>query len=196
MIATTSPGRGPGSSLSFLVGTWVGSFGSLVHDEPIDGQAPPPQLAGYLRNGSRFDQTAGYFPAATLICLRFKNDGTLVGRVQINRGGRKHKLNPDPATGTGPVTGGFGVEWNDQLQIIEGEFFTIYHPPAAHPDFPDIKIEYHYAASDHNELEWVWWSSTMPPDGELFRASVGHGTLRRVLYRRPDDFSTVHEDPV
>lgn len=164
-----------------LTGTWVTSFASLVHDDPIDNADPAAQLGGYTHQidgpTHHFKQVAGYFPAATLLCLRFNADKSLLGEVMINRGGTKKLQNPDPAEGIGPVGGTYTATWNDQLHIMEGTFSTIY------PVAGGVQLEYKYIARDENELEWLWWNSTA--HGAPFRASVARGTLKRILYTGP-----------
>lgn len=169
-----------------LTGTWITSFFSLVHDDPIDSDHPAAQLAGYARNipGSpeHFKQVAGYFPAATLLCLRFKPDLTLLGDVKINRGGTKRVINPDPDPDgpVGPVGGHYEPPvWNPDLHVHEGKFFTIY------PVGGDKQLEYRYIVRDANALEWIWWNASTLSSGDPFRASVARGTLTRVLFPGP-----------
>jgi hypothetical protein len=160
-----------------LTGTWLGAFPSFVHDQPPDQADPAPQIAAYFRNpsGNPSRQTDGYFLAATMLCLRFKDsDKSIIGKVKINRGGMKRLVNPDPAEGVGDVTGDYTAEWNAQLQIVEGRFSTIYHvgPPGG------IHLEYQYIAKNENALEWVWWNAIAA--GAPFRSSVAQGVLTRV----------------
>jgi hypothetical protein len=172
-----------------LTGTWITSFFSLVHDDPIDtADDAAAQLAGYAHNitGSahHFTQVAGYFPAATLLCLRFTPDMKLVGDVKINRGGTKRLMDPDPnpADPVGPVGGHYeAAVWNPDLHVYEGKFFTYY------PTGPSAgkELEYRYIVRDANTLEWIWWNAFSLPSGQPFRGSVAQGTLTRVLYTGP-----------
>ena len=171
-----------------LEGTWVCSFDGYVHDDPRD-PAPAPQIgAYYLRQpwniwwwlfGNVYRQTAGFFPAATMLCLKFNpvgpnGAGSLSGKVKINRGGRDHREND-------AVTGGYTVEDNASLGITQGDFYTIYSPPTPDPAKPDIRIDYKFIARSPDEIDWIWWESRSPPGGDLFRASIAQGTLRRVV---------------
>jgi|1185.fasta_scaffold177591_2 hypothetical protein len=172
-----------------LSGTWITSFFSLVHDDPIDNaDDAAAQLAGYAQSATgsaghdHFTQVAGYIPAATLLCLRFKPDLKLVGDVKINRGGTQKFMDPDPAAGVGPVAGRYeAAVWNPDLHVYEGKFFTNY------PIGPSAskQLEYRYVVRDTNALEWIWWDAISLPSGDPFRASVARGTLTRVLYTGP-----------
>ncbi len=169
-----------------LTGTWVTSFTSYVHDDPVD-PSPAPQLAAYFGDGAgQYSQTAGYFLASTLLWLKFNEDLTVTGSVRINRGGRKLVEKPDLATGANPVMGSYSAELNSPLNIWEGKLLTIYRTP---PN-PDIQTEYRFVGKSQHELEWVWWkSSFLDPTGtsKPFRANVAQGTLTRVIHPRSSE---------
>jgi len=157
----------------FMEGTWLGSFSSLLHDEPPDRQTPPTaQLGGFFDvstpQTSRFDQTNGYVPAATILCLKFKKDFTLSGKIKINRGGVR--LTPDDS-----VTGNYTRSYDDNLAIYDGTFTTVFKGDS--PD-QDILNHYYFIAKSLDEIEWIWTSSSK--GGSQFRASVARGTLTRV----------------
>jgi hypothetical protein len=154
---------------AFLPGTWVTSFPSFVHDLPNDPNNIP-QLGAFEHpgSGSGFRQTDGYMLAATILCLRFDANGSLIGKVKINRGGRK--IFPQDA-----ITGAYTGAWNNTLQVLEGEFTTIY--PATDPA-DNIELTYYYIAKASDEIEWLWISATK--GGAPHRHSVTRGTFKRV----------------
>ena len=171
-----------------LTGTWVTSFAGFVHDDPPDPE-PAPQLAAYYRQtslwswlfGDNYDRTAGYFPAATMRWLKFgapnaAGEGTLKGKVRINRGGRNLKSNDK-------VTGAYTVSEDLEFGTTEGDFHTIYAPPMPDPAKPDIRLDYQFVATSPDELAWIWWTSSFQPRGTPFRSSVACGTFRRVVAR-------------
>jgi hypothetical protein len=158
-----------------LTGTWLTSFSSFVHDDPADqDRNPAPQIAAYDRpNNNQFDQTAGYFLAATILCLKFA-DGRITGKVKINRGGSNVREKPDPGVAN-PVTGTYSSQWNEELGVTEGTFSTVYSQAGSN----DINIDYMFIARSPSELEWLYLHSTS--GGKDARPSVAQGTLRRVV---------------
>lgn len=180
---------------AFMSGTWVTSFATFVHDDPPDS-APTPRLVTYsYEAGSiedekplRDSRSTGYMLSANLLCLKFRYDGTLLGKTKLNRGGNDVHEAGDykPADADyQPFFGGdYSCDFNDTLGTYEGEFSTLYKPVVklGEPERPDIYMRYYYVASGRDELAWLWLYSKKVRGSQstFFRGNVTSGILKRV----------------
>lgn len=179
---------------AFIQGTWVTSFSTFVHDDPIDTQLTSRFVTyNYVEDPeaslARNPTSPGYMPSANLVCLKFLVDGKLLGKAKLNRGGNDVHEAGDYTRSNGSredfFPGEYSCDFNSTLETYEGEFATRYVLPKKDEfgNESSIYVRYYYVASGQDELSWLWLYSKKIVSGAdegFHRASVASGTLKRV----------------